>query len=72
MNEAELQASLISELLEFNKKISILGVLPDSDEISRMKEIAKDIKSHKFDTSADDIAFIKEVNDFVNQFNAEY
>ena len=43
MNEAELQASLISELLEFNKKISILGVLPDSDEISRMKEIAKEV-----------------------------
>lgn len=72
MNEAELQASLISELLEFNKKISILGTLPDHDEITRMREIAKDIKCHSFDTTADDITFIKQINDFVHQYNMEY
>ena len=72
MNDAELQVSLISELLEFNTKISILGTLPDHDEIARMKEIAKDIKCYSFDTTADDISFIKQINDFERQYNTEY
>lgn len=65
------QAALIEELLEFNKKTSILKIPPSTEELKDMREKAKKVKIFKFEVDSADIEFIEQIAEFADTYKVE-
>ena len=63
----ETQVQLLKNVLEFNKKTSILGEKPSSDDIAKIRKICNEIEIFHLQPSEDDIKFLEQLAHFENE-----
>lgn len=70
--DLETQVEFLKNVLEFNKKTSILGETPNEEEIEHVRELCKEIKVVDFDLEADNIEFLKQISKFATKYGGTY
>lgn len=64
----ENQVKLLKEVLEFNKKVTILNHPPSSEELKKIRNICSQIAICKFDTDVSDIELIEQISIFADTY----
>lgn len=64
----ETQVNLIRDVLEFNKKVTILNISPSAEELKSIRNKCSQISTFKFDTTASDIALIEQIASFADTY----
>lgn len=66
--DLENQVSLIKEVLEFNKKVTILKISPSPEELEDIRNKCSKITVFPFNTDVSDIDLIEQLSDFADTY----
>lgn len=64
----ETQVNLIRDVLEFNKKVTILNISPSAEELESIRNKCSQIPTFKFDTTASDVDLIEQISAFADTY----